>query len=65
MLSADDVIDLVRKDTIIFMEQAIFTPEFRSANHLGAEFRGDFQDLPVRINCALALAKPRICSSRT
>lgn len=36
MLPADDVIDLVRKDGVIFVEQAIFTSEFRAANDLGA-----------------------------
>lgn len=65
MLSADDVIDFVRKDSVIFVQQAIFTSESRPANYLGTQFRRDFQDRPVRINCALALAKPRICSSRT
>lgn len=65
MLPADDVIDLVRKNAVIFVKQAIFTSELRAPNDLGAQFRGDLQDRPARISCALAFAKPRICSSRT
>jgi hypothetical protein len=36
MLPADDVIDLVRENAVIFVKQAIFTSEFRAANDLGA-----------------------------
>jgi len=65
VLPADDVINLVRKDAVSFLEQAILTTEVCPANDFGAQFRRELQERPARISCALALAKPRICSSRT
>jgi hypothetical protein len=37
VLSADDVIDFVRERGIIFVKQAVFTPEIRSPHNVGAE----------------------------
>jgi len=65
MLSADDVVDLVRKNAVSFVEEAILTTEVGPADDFRAQFRRELQERPARISCAFALAKPRICSSRT
>lgn len=36
MLPADDVIDLMRKRSVILMKQTILTPEHRPSNYFGA-----------------------------
>jgi hypothetical protein len=36
MLSANDVIDLMRKGTVVLMKQAIFTSERRALHYFGA-----------------------------
>ena len=50
MLPANDVVDLMTKRRILFMEQTVLTPEHRPMDYFGTQFSSDIQDRVARIN---------------
>jgi hypothetical protein len=50
MLPANDVVDFMAKRCIIFMNQAVFTPEHRPMDYFGTQFCRDIQERVARIS---------------
>jgi hypothetical protein len=50
MLPASDVVDFMAKRCIIFMNQAVFTPEHRPMDYFGTQFCRDIQERVARIS---------------
>jgi hypothetical protein len=50
MLPTNDVIDFMRKRGVIFMKQAVLTPEHRPMDYFGTQFCRDIQERVARIS---------------
>jgi hypothetical protein len=50
MLPANDVVDFMTKRRIIFMKQAVLTPEHRPMDYFGTQFCRDIQERVARIS---------------